>query len=128
VIVVGVYVGAQMLADVASLKVAVILGLAVNMGLFLYAFTFTLRDLVHKSLGRKGTRLVILVGLGKQKDFELDIVRQVSAKAACTARELGAKRLGFCADSVIDIDKGVDLKRAARLLTAGALLGLLVLA
>jgi len=61
VVAVAVYGGAQMLADVASLKVAVILGLSVNMGLFLYAFTFTLRDLVHKSLGRKGTRLVILV-------------------------------------------------------------------
>jgi len=60
VIVVAAYIAAQMLADIASLKIGVVAGLAVDMGTFIYPITFTLRDLVHKVLGRRNTRVLII--------------------------------------------------------------------
>ncbi|MQY76825.1 MAG: queuosine precursor transporter [Spirochaeta sp.] len=50
-----------MLADIASLKIGVVAGLSVDMGTFIYPFTFTLRDVVHKSLGKRNTRVLIMV-------------------------------------------------------------------
>ncbi|MBT3241372.1 MAG: queuosine precursor transporter [Chloroflexi bacterium] len=60
VIVVAAYIAAQMLSDIASLKIGVIAGYAVDMGTFIYPITFTLRDLVHKVLGKKNTRILII--------------------------------------------------------------------
>ena len=59
-LVIAAYVAAQMLADIASLKIGVVAGLAVDMGTFVYPITFTLRDVVHKVLGRQMTRLLIV--------------------------------------------------------------------
>lgn len=56
---VSLYAGAQLISNVASLKIGVVGGFAVDMGTFLYPVTFTLRDLVHKVLGRNGARAVI---------------------------------------------------------------------
>ncbi len=60
VIAVAAYIGAQMLSDIASLKIGVVASLAVDMGTFIYPITFTLRDVVHKLLGKKNTRILIL--------------------------------------------------------------------
>lgn len=60
VILVSSYIAAQMLSDVASLKIGLVFGLAVDMGTFIYPVTFTLRDLVHKSLGKKNAQVLIL--------------------------------------------------------------------
>lgn len=53
------YIGAQMVSDIASLKIGVVWGLAVDMGTFVYPFTFTLRDLVHRALGKSAARTLI---------------------------------------------------------------------
>lgn len=58
-VVVSLYIAAQMLADVASLKIGLVAGLSVDMGTFIYPFTFTLRDVVHKTLGKKTARAVV---------------------------------------------------------------------
>jgi uncharacterized integral membrane protein (TIGR00697 family) len=60
VIVVAGYAAAQMLSDIASLKIAIIAGLAVDMGTFIYPITFTLRDVVHKVLGKKNAQILII--------------------------------------------------------------------
>lgn len=60
IIVVAAYIAAQMLSDIASLKIGVVGGLAVDMGTFIYPITFTLRDVVHKVLGKKNTRILII--------------------------------------------------------------------
>ena len=65
VIVVAAYVAAQMIADIASIKVSTldlpVLGArAVDMGTWIYPITFTLRDLVHKTLGKRNTRTLII--------------------------------------------------------------------
>jgi len=58
------YVAAQMLADVLSLKIASVAGLSIDAGTFVYPFTFTLRDMVHKLLGRSAARAVIVAAAG----------------------------------------------------------------
>ena len=64
VIVVAAYIGAQMLADITSLKIGVVAGFAVDMGTFIYPITFTLRDIVHKLLGKRNAQtLIIMAGI-----------------------------------------------------------------
>ncbi len=58
---VAAYIAAQMLADITSNKMGVFLGKAIDMGTFIYPITFTLRDVVHKQLGKKTARLVIVL-------------------------------------------------------------------
>ena len=60
VIVVAAYTAAQMLSDVLSLKIAQVAGFSVDAGTFIYPITFTLRDLVHKQLGKQAARVIIL--------------------------------------------------------------------
>ena len=60
VLTVAAYIGAQMLSDVLSLKIALVAGFSIDAGTFIYPFTFTLRDLVHKLLGRPAARAVIV--------------------------------------------------------------------
>jgi len=57
---VGAYVGAQVIADVASVKIGSVTGRAVDMGTFVYPITFTLRDVVHKTLGRRAARTLVI--------------------------------------------------------------------
>jgi hypothetical protein len=59
-IVVASYVAAQILADVGSLKIAQVAGFSVDGGTFIYPITFTLRDMVHKLLGRAAARTIIV--------------------------------------------------------------------
>lgn len=64
VIVIAAYIGAQMLSDIASLKIGVVFGLAVDMGTFVYPITFTLRDVAHKTIGKRSTQLLIWLAAG----------------------------------------------------------------
>lgn len=64
VLVVAAYVAAQILADVGSLKIALLAGFSVDGGTFIYPITFTLRDMVHKLLGRRAARTVIVAAGG----------------------------------------------------------------
>lgn len=50
-----------MLADVASLRIIVVAGYAVDAGTLIYPFTFTLRDLIHKVSGKSAARTIILL-------------------------------------------------------------------
>jgi uncharacterized integral membrane protein (TIGR00697 family) len=60
ILVTSAYIAAQMLADISSLKIVDFLGFSMDAGTLIYPFTFTLRDLVHKVLGRRGARILIL--------------------------------------------------------------------
>lgn len=55
----GAYVAAQMMSDIASLRIISIAGYAVDAGTLIYPFTFTLRDLVHKIGGKAAARTMI---------------------------------------------------------------------
>jgi hypothetical protein len=60
VLVIAAYIAAQILSDIMSLKIALVLTFSIDAGTFIYPFTFTLRDLVHKLLGRVAARTVIV--------------------------------------------------------------------
>jgi hypothetical protein len=58
-ILVGVYVGAELAANVTEAKPILLLGWAVDGGTPIYALTFTLIDLLHERLGLAGARRVV---------------------------------------------------------------------
>jgi uncharacterized integral membrane protein (TIGR00697 family) len=60
VIVSAAYIAAQMMADIASLRIVTLLGFSVDAGTLIYPFTFTLRDLVHKVAGIRAARVLIV--------------------------------------------------------------------
>jgi uncharacterized integral membrane protein (TIGR00697 family) len=60
VVAIGAYAGAQVIAQVTSLKIGRVWGESVDMGTFVYPITFTLRDIVHKVAGRRAARTLIL--------------------------------------------------------------------
>ncbi|OWY62587.1 hypothetical protein B7486_57625, partial [cyanobacterium TDX16] len=64
IIVIAAYAGAQVVADITSVKIGVVFGRAVDMGTFVYPITFTLRDLVHKMLGRSAARTLVVTTAG----------------------------------------------------------------
>lgn len=64
VIVTSAYIAAQMLADIASLRIVKFAGLSMDAGTLVYPFTFTIRDLVHKVAGKRVARLLIFLAAG----------------------------------------------------------------
>jgi uncharacterized integral membrane protein (TIGR00697 family) len=58
------YVAAQMMSDIASLRIVLVAGLSIDAGTFIYPFTFTLRDMAHKVAGIKATRILIFAAAG----------------------------------------------------------------
>jgi len=57
----GSYLAAQMLSDIGSLKIADIAGWAIDAGTFVYPVTFTLRDMIHKRLGKKAAQFTVIL-------------------------------------------------------------------
>ena len=60
IVVISVYIAAQLLSDIGSLKIAWVAGFSVDAGTFIYPLTFTIRDLVHKQLGKAAARTIII--------------------------------------------------------------------
>ncbi len=61
IVVISLYIAAQLLSDIGSLKIAWLAGFSVDAGTFIYPLTFTIRDLVHKQLGKAAARTVIIL-------------------------------------------------------------------
>ncbi len=55
------YVSVQLISNISSTKIAIVCGYAVDMGVFLYPFAFTLRDVVHKEIGKENTKTCIYI-------------------------------------------------------------------
>ena len=64
IVVIALYIAAQLLSDIASLKITLIAGFSMDAGTFIYPLTFTIRDLVHKRLGKQVARQVIILAAG----------------------------------------------------------------
>ena len=64
IVVISFYIAAQLLSDIASLKITLIAGFSMDAGTFIYPLTFTIRDLVHKRLGKQVARKVIILAAG----------------------------------------------------------------
>ena len=61
---VGGYIFCQVLADIAATKLIIVAGTAIPSGTFIFAATFTLRDLLHKRLGKNWAKAVIWTAAG----------------------------------------------------------------
>ncbi len=64
IVVISVYIAAQLLSDIASLKISLFAGFSMDAGTFIYPLTFTIRDLVHKRLGKMVARKIIFLAAG----------------------------------------------------------------
>jgi len=60
ILVVVAYITMQILADISVLKIVTIGVFTAGAGILTYPITFTLRDMAHKILGRKGARTLVL--------------------------------------------------------------------
>jgi hypothetical protein len=56
----SVYVAAQMISDITSLKITEVAGFSVDAGTMIYPITFTVRDLIHKVGGAALARVMIV--------------------------------------------------------------------
>ena len=54
------YIACQMISNISSVKIANVLSLAVDGGTFLYPLAFTIRDMAHKTIGKKNTQKLII--------------------------------------------------------------------
>ncbi len=64
VLLVGSYLVFQALADIGATKIVRIYGFAIPAGTFIFTLTFTLRDMLHKRLGKEWARATILTAGG----------------------------------------------------------------
>lgn len=60
IVIIAMYTAAQMLADIGSLKIGIIAGFSIDGGTFIYPLTFTIRDMIHKKLGKRAARIIII--------------------------------------------------------------------
>ena len=61
ILIIGVYIACQMISNISSVKIASVLNLAVDGGTFIYPLAFTIRDMAHKTIGKKNTQKLIIV-------------------------------------------------------------------
>ena len=59
VLLVGAYITCQLIADIGATRFVQIAGLSLSAGTFVFALTFTLRDMIHKRLGREWAHAAI---------------------------------------------------------------------
>jgi len=62
-ILVGLYIACELIANVTASKPVEIGGITVPAAIFIYALTFTLIDLINESFGKQGARRVVLAAL-----------------------------------------------------------------
>jgi len=55
------FVSISIISNIASAKIGNVFGFAVDMGTFLYPLTFTIRDLIHKRLGKRVAQKLIII-------------------------------------------------------------------
>ena len=58
------YLAAQMMSDIASLRILTLFGFSIDGGTLIYPLTFTLRDMVHKVAGKRAARAVVFAAAG----------------------------------------------------------------
>ena len=64
VVLVASYIALQIFSDVGSLRIVMLGGMSIDAGTFIYPLTFTLRDMVHKTMGKRGAQMMIVTAAG----------------------------------------------------------------
>ena len=60
VLIVSLYIACQLIADIGATKFIEIAGVVMPAGTFVFALTFTLRDMLHKRLGKQWAQAAII--------------------------------------------------------------------
>ena len=60
VVVIGLYIACQLIADIGATKFIEVAGIVMPAGTFVFALTFTLRDIIHKRLGKDWAQAAIV--------------------------------------------------------------------
>ncbi|RPI99328.1 MAG: VUT family protein, partial [Deltaproteobacteria bacterium] len=63
IIVVGLYIACELIANVTASKPVQLGGIVVHAAIFIYTLTFTLIDLINERFGKQGARKVIFAAL-----------------------------------------------------------------
>jgi len=58
---VSLYIACQLIADIGATKFITVAGIAMPAGTFVFALTFTLRDMLHKRLGKQWAQAAIVI-------------------------------------------------------------------
>lgn len=64
ILIISAYISLQIFSDITSLKIILLASFSLDAGTLVYPLTFTLRDLVHKTLGIEAARLLIFTAAG----------------------------------------------------------------
>ncbi len=89
IIAVAAYVAVQLVADIGSTKIGRLGGWPVDLGTWVFPIGFTLRDVAHKVLGRRGARVLILAGAAMNLAMAgfMALFVRLPAHATCTLSE-----------------------------------------
>ena len=115
---IALYVACEIIANITANKPVSIFGLAAPGGVFIYAITFTLIDLVNERLGKVGARRVVFAAFAANLLFALYgslIValpappyftnqEAFAAVLGSTPRIVGASLLAYIVSSLIDVE------------------------
>lgn len=97
VLLVGVYIALQLVADVSAAKIVSIGDITMPAGTFVFAITFTWRDMLHKRLGKEWARAAIwtaaLANIGMAAYFLFAI--ELAPASFWSGQEAFASILGF---------------------------------
>lgn len=64
IVLVAGYIALQIFSDIGSLRIITMAGLSIDAGTFVYPLTFTLRDMVHKAMGKRSAQVLIITAAG----------------------------------------------------------------
>ncbi len=64
VLLIGTYIACQLIADIGATKFVEIAGVVMPAGTFVFALSFTLRDMIHKRLGKDWAKTAIITAAG----------------------------------------------------------------
>lgn len=64
VLLIGTYIACQLIADIGATKFVEIAGVVMPAGTFVFALSFTLRDMIHKRLGKDWAKAAIISAAG----------------------------------------------------------------
>lgn len=122
---IALYVACELIANITANKPVEILGVSAPGGVFIYALTFTLIDLVNERLGKNGARTVVYSAFGANLLFALYATLIIhlppppfftgqeafATVLGATPRIVGASLAAYLVSSMVDIEVFAFWKR-----------------
>jgi uncharacterized integral membrane protein (TIGR00697 family) len=117
-LVIGLYIACEIIANVTAAKPVTVFGVSAPGGVFIYALTFTLIDLVNERLGKAGARRVVIAAFAANILLALYTTFIITLPSpsfytgndafrtalGSTPRIVGASLLAYVVSSLIDVE------------------------